>query len=408
MGDSAAWVPFHRRLTFRLAVLIAVALIVVDISTIPLWNWLYYYLMPEWGDPGFVREYLAYLELSPEEMAEADGRRFESTLDLRGRAILYGTVVLYTVIFAALLSFFVSRMATARIRRLASQVQVSSDVPALPGPFEVGGSDEIQLLASTMNGMRERILVLIDELEARDRLRTEWVSGVSHDLRAPLTALSAALDRSRRVIRELPECDVPEGEKIASVDRSLRDAQLDVRRVADLAEDLLEIARLETGGELVVEPVPTGELLRTAVCSLRPMAEERDLDLQLDYPAGLPELRADGHRLLRALENIIVNSLQHARHSVQVRATVSRATLEIAVLDDGVGLPEVDGRAVLGGLGADRRRADSNGLGLEVARRIVEAHGGTLEGENQPGGGALVRIAVPVGDYLEGASVASA
>ena len=391
-GRAAPRIPFYRRLTFRLGVVISVALIVVDVSTIPLWNWLYFYLSPEWFDPDFLREYAAFLEQPKEEWAAADVARFNSPLDLRDRAIIYGTIVGYTIVFASIFGFFISRFATARIRRLAEQVDERDALASgVPGPFDVGGSDEIQRLATTMNDMRARILSLLEDLEERDRLRVEWVSGVSHDLRAPLTALAAALDRSRRSIPALVA-----GGDADALDRSLAAAELDVRRVLDLAEDLLEIARLEAGGELVVEPVPAGELLRTTVQSLQPLADERGLELTLDFPPGLPELRADGHRLIRALENIVVNSLQHARRAVGVSAEHLGSTLEIAVRDDGDGLPEVEGRVVLDDLGPDRRRADSNGLGLEVARRIVAAHEGTLIGENPAGGGACIRIVLPL------------
>ena len=90
--------------------------------------------------------------------------------------------------------------------------------------------------------------------------------------------------------------------------------------MSTLAEDLLDTARLDAGDELVVEPVPAGELVAQTVEALIPLARERELALEAEVPAGLPTLHADGRRLARALENLVMNSLQHAHARVQVSA----------------------------------------------------------------------------------------
>ena len=390
-------VPFYRTLTFRLALVIFLALVVIDSLTIPLWNWLYFALNPEWLDPAYLRAYADLVEGVESERAAAIDGTPESLSD---RLWMYAAIVGYVAVYAAILAFFVSRLATRRIRRLSNQVAGEGvDDDRIPGPFDEDGTDEIRLLAATMNRMRERIAGLLSTLDERDRLRSEWVSGVSHDLRAPLTALTASIERSRAIVPDLPE-----GERRDTLERMLRAAQLDVRRVLDLAEDLLESVKLEDEGELLVEPVPAGELLRNAVDSLRPIAELRGVTIDLRYPRGLPELQADGRRLIRALENVIMNSLEHAREWVRVSASRDAGALVVSVVDDGPGLPESDGRVDLESLGADRGRADSTGIGLTVAARIIEAHRGRIDGRNSADGGASISLILPLASQDRGLS----
>ena len=387
MNPSRARMPLTRRLTVRIAVVIFVVLVAIDIVSIPFWNALYFALQPEWLDPSFVRDYADFLELPPEEQA-ISAARYDGSMTWSERFAVYGVIAAYTAVYATILAWFISRLATRRIRKLADQVERSE--AGLLGPFEVGGADEIHTLAATMNDMRARIETLVGELRERERLRTEWISGVSHDLRAPLTALSVSIERSRRRVARLSE-----GRDRDELEQSLAVARLDARRVLDLAEDLLEIASLEIGSELVDEPVPVGELVRSAARSLEPLAEERGIELRRDLAPRLPDLRGDGRRLLRAVENVIVNSVQHAEHRVVISTRDVEGELAITVRDDGTGFPQSGGVTKLEELGADVRRADSNGLGLRVARGVVEAHRGRIEARNLPDGGASVEIRLP-------------
>lgn len=381
--------PIHRTLAFRLGVVIFLALLAVDVATIPLWNWLYGKLLPEWSDPEWLRGYASALEaLHAGEIRASD---LEGTPhDLADLVVLYGAIVAYTAVFAVILAILISRLATRRIYGLTDQIRSTDPESDLPGPFAVKGSDEIYLLASTLNRMQNRIADLLEELRSRDRLRREWVSGVSHDLRAPLTALKASMNRSHSLVARLPE-----SADRRTLEQVLAAAQLDADRVLDLSEDLLEMARLEADPKLVIEPVPAGELVRSAVESLRPLADEGGIAVDLSFPEGLPELQADGRLLIRALENVIVNSMRYARSRVGVSAQAKEGELQIAVEDDGPGLPSAEGEVVLEVLGPDRARADSTGIGLELARKIVDAHGGRLLGRNRPQGGASLRLCLP-------------
>ncbi len=387
-GTGDARRPFFRRLSFRLAVLLFLGFFVVDIISVPVWDWLITESSQELYDPEALRAYADQLENDPENAQDP-----LVISDYDDYLYVYGGTIVYNLLMSLLLAFAISVLATRRIKRLAREAaQPLNSVSDLPGPFTAKGDDEIAQLADNMNRMRGRTARLLAKLNERDRLRIDWVGDVSHDLRTPLTALAVSVERCTTLLDDIP--DSPQRE---DMQRMLSAAQLDTRRVLDLAEDLLEIARLEAGQALMTEPVPPGQLLREAVEGLLPIAEDRGIALTLDYSPGLPELNADGRRLIRAIVNLIINSLQHAASQVHVSACACEEsnTLEIVVEDDGHGLPETDGKVVLSRLGRDAGRRDSTGIGLEVAQRIIDAHLGTMSGHNKSDGGASVSIRLP-------------
>ncbi len=303
-------------------------------------------------------------------------------------------------VLAALTSILLVSLVTRRLSRLAADASTpltqNKAMVDLPGPFDVQTDDEIGRLAMALNIMRGRIEDLLASLEERDRQRREWVAMVSHDLRTPLTALSACLDRAReRLVRRGDSQERPE------LTEALHVASQDATRLHTLVDDLFELARLDAGEKLLLEPVPPGELVRQTVRGLQPMAEEAGVRLAAEVAPALPTARADGRRLMRALENLVRNAIHFASRMVVVRVASDDGRLKFEVLDDGPGLPIKDGNVVLGKVvigegGAQRDRPDSAGLGLMVTRRVATAHGGELGGSNRSSGGANVWFTIPV------------
>jgi len=291
-----------------------------------------------------------------------------------------GTV--FVILAAAVTALAVSRLVTGRVTRLARAAAAPiGDPHQLPGPFPVEGEDELAQLAGTLNGMRDKIAELVADLDHKDRERRRWIAQVSHDLRTPLTALTACLDGARNELAS-PRLDA---------------ARHDAARLAELIEDLLDIARLEAGDEPVTEPVPPGELARQAARGLEPLAEQGGVALSLDLEPGLPLLEADGRRLMRALENLLKNALHHAHGAVTLRATREDGAVRFTVEDDGDGMPSgPDGVVDVEALTDHLSRPDSAGLGLVVVRKVAEAHGGRIGAESHEGEGARVWFDVPV------------
>ncbi|GJM24986.1 MAG: hypothetical protein DHS20C16_14010 [Phycisphaerae bacterium] len=298
-------------------------------------------------------------------------------------------------LIAGLTSVLLVNFVTRRLSRLAADATVplrgQAELVDLPGPFEVSGGDEIALLATALNTMRGRIEELVASLAERDRQRRDWIAQVSHDLRTPLTALSACLERARDrlLVTEQP---ISREAVLEMVNAARHDRQ----RMQMLVEDLFELARLDANDTLNLEPVPPGELIRQTTKGMEAMANESGIELRFEVGPALPTIRADGRRLMRALENLTRNGIHFATSEVVLSVNLEGDHIKLQVQDDGPGFPEEGGKAILELTESHPRRPDSAGLGLVVVRRVADAHGGELGGENRPDGGARVWMRIPV------------
>lgn len=334
-------------------------------------------------------DFSALTEEEAEVMAAIEAReRREANFQRAGLAIVGG-------IFILLLAAAISMLVTRRVTKLAALATSTPETGELPGPFDDSGRDEISSLAGALNTMRTQATSLLERMEQRDSDRRRFIAQVSHDLRTPLTALVACLDGASLQI------DKP-GIDLDQLRSKLREriglAHTDADRVSALADDLLEVARMDMDDPLDLEPVPPGELIRHAIAVIRPLADQRGLELELEVVRGMPTLEADGRRLLRAIENLLRNAVEHANKTICVQTTLADQELHIQVTDDGPGLPMTDaGEVDMEEAKRIRSRADSAGLGLALARRVAEAHGGRLTASNLPAGGAAVGLALPIG-----------
>lgn len=282
---------------------------------------------------------------------------------------------------------------TAASARLAAG-DYSARVP------EGTGHDEVARLARAFNRMAA------DVGDAHRRQR-EFVANVGHDLRTPLTTVrgfaEALLDGNAST-------DAQREQALTTISRS-------ADRMADLVEELLVLARLEAQeGGLELAAVPIVDLLDGAIAANAGTARARNVTVDVDVRQGGDgraagerslAVRADGAWLSRALANVLDNALRYAPRGSTVRITafgepVPRAEptgrfVAIAITDSGPGMPaEVAARAFERFFRADPARAAGNsGLGLAIAREIVEAHGGTIAMETSIGAGTCVTLRLP-------------
>ncbi|MCP3978283.1 MAG: hypothetical protein GY716_02985 [bacterium] len=307
------------------------------------------------------------------------------------------------VVAATLIGFALSRWLTGRLARMSELASSPVAEGELPGPFDDSGHDEIAVVATTLNTLRDQVADRLKEFSLQDIRRREFIAQVSHDLRTPLTAQLACLDRAGLVLKK-PDSELRNKE----LEELLAVAKMDADRVHTLADDLLEIARLDAGDRLNLEVVPPGELVRQAVRGLEPLAAQRGIRVSARVTARLPMLNADGRRLTRAIENLLRNAIQHARTEVVVLAVLAENCVRFEVRDDGRGLPrQRDFLDYLQRLGKDMRltelakrrsRADSAGLGLVVAQRVAQAHRGMVDAYDLSKGGAAFLMDIPVPD----------
>jgi two-component system, OmpR family, sensor kinase len=252
------------------------------------------------------------------------------------------------------------------------------------------GVDEVAVVGRSFNKMAGDIEDLIGELRQLDELKGEFVSAVSHELRTPLTSIKGFLES---VLAEEPgPLNEQQREELEIVYRN-------ATRLQDLANDLLTLARLESGRiEMELRRLDLCGLLGELRRELQPAARKRGLDIRLDCGRAL-EVEADSLRLHQALGNLIANAIKFSREDERVglRALGRDGEVLIEVSDQGVGIPadevprlkERFYRATTAG------DAQGTGLGLAITAEIVERHGGHLEIESQVGSGSTFRIRLP-------------
>jgi len=247
------------------------------------------------------------------------------------------------------------------------------------------------------------------QLEAADRMRTALLNAVSHDLRAPLAAALASVDTLRDPRFELSEAE--RGELLGAAHTSLG-------RLSRLVEDLLDMSRLQSGAlKPRLESVSVDEVIPRALDDV-PTAAGR-----VTYaanPGGVPPALADGALLERVVANLVGNAAKHTASRIELTAGPVHGsigmsgrfdpgntngtsdhengdTVEIRVIDHGPGIPATDHERVFRPFQrlGDHDNTAGVGLGLALARGLVEAMGGELRPEDTPGGGLTMVVAVP-------------
>ena len=253
------------------------------------------------------------------------------------------------------------------------------------------GDDELGRLARAVNEMAGRVEASLEALRATDRLRRELVANVGHDLRTPLAALRATLDEAERHHGQGRAGDLAD---------DLAAARRQVDGATTLVSDLFELSVLDHPDRaLRLDPVPVGELLRDVAGRHAAAFRQSGLAFEIDVPAGLPTIPADGARLVRALSNLLDNARDHtADGTVRLAAEADDREVRLTVADTGVGiapdaLAQVFERYYRGD-GA-RTRGAGTGLGLAIARAVAQAHGGALAVESAPGEGARFTMTLP-------------
>jgi signal transduction histidine kinase len=229
-------------------------------------------------------------------------------------------------------------------------------------------------------------------LREADRLKDEFVAMVSHDLRTPLTSIIGFLDLTL-------------DEKSGALNKDQRSyleiAARNAERLRRLVDDLLFIARLQAGKlQIMPAELDLAELARQAVEEARPQAEARGVELAL-ATEPTPTISGERNRLLQLVDNLISNALKFTPEGgrVEVSAYPVDDAIRLAVRDNGIGIPagEVEWlfERFFRASNAVDQRIQGTGLGLHVARVIVEAHDGTISVESKVGSGTTFQVDLP-------------
>lgn len=213
-----------------------------------------------------------------------------------------------------------------------------------------------------------------EELKRQDRLKSDFLATVSHELKTPLTALKGSLNI------------LLEGGAAPEVQQELLLMALqNSERLSRLVTNLLDLAKLEAGRmELEVRSLDLPQLIRAAVGMLRGAAQEKEIEVQLVYPEEMPPVLADEERLLSVLTNLLENAIKFSPQKGRIGVEVSLEEQEVlvAVKDEGPGIPEAELPRVFNRFYQAEAAPRGFGLGLSISKAIVEEHRGRIWAES--------------------------
>jgi len=231
----------------------------------------------------------------------------------------------------------------------------------------------------------------LTEVRRIERVRRDFVANVSHELRTPLASIKAVIETLQGGALD----------DRAAAEDFLSRADLEVDRLAQMVEELLELSRIESGEvPLAREPVDLTAVVTRAIARLSAQAGKQEVVLAAEIEAGLPAVTGDAERLERAVVNLIHNAIKFTPPggTVDVSVTLSGASVSVFVVDTGAGIsPEDLPRVFERFYKTDQsRHGGGTGLGLAVVKHTVEAHGGTVTAESEPGRGSTFSFVIPV------------
>ena len=311
------------------------------------------------------------------------------------------TLLLLLLAFAAVISlafaYVVAGVLTSELRQLASAAgQLAAG--DLSVRIAARGTDEIAQLAAAFDDMAEQLEQSFGRERALEAGRRELITAVSHDLRTPLATTRAMVEAlADRVVTE-PE----------DVQRYLGLILQETQHLSRLIDDLFELSQIDSGAlRLRLMPIGIAELVSEMVAAYQAPAVESGVELEeyVTDSLGSTRIQADPERLQRVLRNLLDNALRHTPRGgrIQVRAGTDSGAVQVSVNDSGPGVPAEELGRIFDRFyrgEPSRRREDGAaagaGLGLAIARGLVQAHRGRIWAEPSPLGGVSVQIRLPL------------
>ena len=239
----------------------------------------------------------------------------------------------------------------------------------------------------------------VNDLKEVDRLRSEFVLIVSHDLRSPLATIQTCL----RVVLDGILGEVDEKQK-DMVHRAERQANI----LLAMVKDLLDFSRIKVGRSLQkTEPLLLTDIVQEIVDFISPQATEKNVTLELDIPPHLPQIYADRSNMERLFTNLIGNAVKYNLEggSVTIRAMENEDLISVEISDTGIGIPKTDVARIFDifyrANNAKSAEEVGSGVGLSIVKQIVDAHGGTIRVQSEEGKGSTFTVDLPKRRYVE-------
>ncbi|HEX9818128.1 MAG TPA: HAMP domain-containing sensor histidine kinase [Methylomirabilota bacterium] len=270
---------------------------------------------------------------------------------------------------------------TRSLRRLSAATAAVA-AGSFREPIPVAGRDEVAVLARSFNTMADR-------LRQHDELKEEFFATLSHELRSPITSVREA---AHLLADGIPGPLVPKQLRLVEIIRRSTD------RLLRLVNQILDVSRLRAGLlPLEYAPVDLARLLARVVDELRPRADEAGVALERERVGTRFTVMGDEDRLVQVVVNLLANALRFTPAGGRVIARVVDAAdeCEIQIEDTGVGIPASELPHIFEAYRQAHLGKGGTGLGLAIVRGLVQAHGGRVTAESQPGKGSRFTVLLP-------------
>lgn len=290
----------------------------------------------------------------------------------------FNETLLYAIIASAIVavavSVFFSRGVVAPLRAMTDASQRIA-AGHYDERVKINGGDELAQLGERFNQMAEK-------LEQVESMRRRLIGDVSHELRTPLTAIKGSMEGLMDGV-------------LPATNETYQQIHAEADRLNRLVDDLQELSRVEAGSyHLDIKPVDVSSLVQTVAKRLSLQFESKRISLDLELAPGLTRVQADEDRAVQVLTNLVGNALQYTPENGKVIISVKQKNdeVQIAVKDSGIGIPpehlaHIFDRFYRVDKSRSRQAGGGSGIGLTIARALVEAVGGRIwvesEGEGQ-------------------------
>jgi len=306
--------------------------------------------------------------------------------------LLLATVLL---IFAGGIAVAIGNFFAARITERLSRLEATAheiEAGNLSARALVGGNDEIATLAKAFNRMAERLQQADQKQKELEALRRDLVAWAGHDLRTPLASI-------RVMVEAIADGVVTDPQTIQSY---LSQTKKQVDQIAFLVDDLFQVSQLDAGGLVLNrESASLSDLISDTLESFSGLARQKGINLRGSAEKGIDPVMMDVQLIGRVLNNLISNAIRHtpAGKEIMICARIVKSEVQVCVKDQGEGirsedLPYVFERFYRGEKSRSRASGGA-GLGLAIARGIIEAHAGKIWIQSEPGIGTEITFTLP-------------
>jgi len=228
--------------------------------------------------------------------------------------------------------------------------------------------------------------------KAVDRMKSEFISVASHELRTPMTSIKGSVDL---ILSGFAGETSPEMQELLEI------AQKSCDRLVRLVNDILDLSKIEAGQlKLNLERLDVTEIAVRAICAVKPLADKNDVRLRVDRPLPLPIVEADPDRIEQAITNLLSNAVKFSPSKSEVVVELSSDNLwvQCAVCDQGAGIAEKDLHRIFGKFQqlSEGRRKGGTGLGLAITRGLIDEHRGSIWVESRVGQGSRFIFRLPI------------